>query len=87
MNAPVFRSRVPYNKVVLREVAPRIPGSLVAVLFGILAVGLLDLDDKGVAIVGSIESGLPSLGLPDGIEGSDYFTVRAAVEALRADSR
>jgi sulfate permease, SulP family len=56
-------------------VAPRIPGSLVAVLFGIAAVSVLDLADEGVAIVGAIESGLPSLGLPDGVEGSDYFTL------------
>jgi len=49
----------------LRERAPAVPGSLVAVLLGILAVKLFDLDDHGVEIVGQIDSGLPSLGLPD----------------------
>jgi high affinity sulfate transporter 1 len=49
----------------LRRFAPMIPGSLVAVLLGIAAVHLFNLDEHGVEIVGSIPSGLPSLGLPD----------------------
>ncbi|MFC9518636.1 SulP family inorganic anion transporter [Nocardiaceae bacterium NPDC056970] len=51
---------------------PLIPGSLLAVLLGIGAVSLLGLDDKGVAIVGHIDSGLPAVGLPDGIGFDDY---------------
>lgn len=51
--------------VALKELAPVVPGSLVAVLAGILAVSLFGLDEHGVAIVGEIEGGLPSLGLPD----------------------
>jgi high affinity sulfate transporter 1 len=54
-----------------RRFVPRVPGSLVAVLGGIAAVPLLGLDDKGVEIVGSIQSGLPSLGLPD-LGWADY---------------
>ena len=49
----------------LKELAPVVPGSLVAVLLGIVAVRLFDLDQHGVEIVGQIESGLPDLGLPD----------------------
>jgi MFS superfamily sulfate permease-like transporter len=49
----------------LKEVAPVLPGSLVVVVLGIVAVHLFDLDAHGVEIVGQIESGLPSLGLPD----------------------
>ncbi len=48
-----------------REYLPRAPGPLIAVIFGIAAVALFDLDAQGVSIVGEIESGLPSLGLPD----------------------
>jgi sulfate permease, SulP family len=43
---------------------PLVPGSLVVVVLGILAVSLFNLADKGVAIVGHIDSGLPQLGLP-----------------------
>jgi anti-anti-sigma factor len=49
----------------LKEWAPIVPASLVAVLLGIIAVRLFNLDDHGVAIVGHIDSGLPPLGPPD----------------------
>src|SRR6478672_6003972 len=58
--------------IVLKRVAPVVPGSLVAVLLGIAAVHLFDLDQHGVAIVGHIDSGLPSLGLPD-VPAHRYF--------------
>jgi SulP family sulfate permease len=48
-----------------RRFLPMIPGSLVAVAFGVAAVYAFDLDKHGVAIVGNIDGGLPSLGLPD----------------------
>jgi high affinity sulfate transporter 1 len=51
--------------LVLKRVAPVVPASLVAVAVGVLAVKLFDLADEGVSIVGHIDSGLPSLGLPD----------------------
>jgi sulfate permease, SulP family len=56
----------------LRRFAPAVPGSLVAVLLGIAAVGAFSLDEHGVAIVGHIERGLPSLGLPD-VQADDYL--------------
>jgi MFS superfamily sulfate permease-like transporter len=46
----------------LRRLAPVVPGSLAAVLLGIAAVAALDLK---VDIVGHIDGGLPSFGLPD----------------------
>jgi high affinity sulfate transporter 1 len=56
----------------LKEFAPVVPGSLVAVAFGIGAVALLGLDDQGVAIVGPIQGGLPTFGVPD-VAGLDYL--------------
>jgi SulP family sulfate permease len=49
----------------LRRFVPAVPGSLVAVGLGIAAVKIFDLDHHGVAIVGPIKSGLPTLGFPD----------------------
>jgi MFS superfamily sulfate permease-like transporter len=57
----------------LRRFVPAVPGSLVAVLFGVALVKLLDLDQHGVAIVGHIDSGLPTVGLPDGLGFGDYL--------------
>jgi sulfate permease, SulP family len=57
---------------VLRRVAPVVPSSLVAVAFAVVVVKLLDLDQHGVAIVGHIDRGLPSFGLPD-VSFRDYL--------------
>lgn len=47
------------------RLVPAIPGALAAVVAGIGAVEIFDLGSHGVAIVGSIDSGLPSLAVPD----------------------
>ncbi len=59
----------------LRHYAPVVPASLIAVIVGVVAVNVFDLADKGVEIVGPIDGGLPSLGLPGRV---------AAALALRA---
>jgi sulfate permease, SulP family len=61
----------------LKRFAPVVPGSLVVVLGGIAAVHLFDLDQHGVEIVGNIQSGLPSFGLPD-VGLSDYLDLAPA---------
>ena len=60
---------------------PVIPGSLVAVLLGILAVHLFGLDTAGVAIVGPIKSGLPSFGIPD-VSAADFLSLLSASVGL-----
>ena len=60
----------------LRRVAPVVPGSLVAVMLGIALVELFGLEQHGLDIVGNIEAGLPSLGLPDA-SASDYGSLAA----------
>lgn len=59
-----------------RRWLPRLPGSLVVVLLGVLAVPLLDLADRGVATVGPIQAGLPTLGMPG---ASNPITVAGAL--------
>src|SRR6476469_9757426 len=49
----------------LRAVAPQVPGALVLVVGGLIAAAVFDLGAKGVALVGDVPSGLPSLKLPD----------------------
>jgi len=48
----------------LRAYAPKVPAMLVVVALGIAAVAAFDLQDHGVAIVGAMPDGLPSLTFP-----------------------
>jgi SulP family sulfate permease len=48
----------------LRWIAPRFPAALVVVVAGIALSSLLNLEQHGVAVVGEIPSGLPSLKFP-----------------------
>jgi SulP family sulfate permease len=51
--------------VVVRRTMPFLPGSLVVVLLAIGATILFGLGERGLAVVGHIDAGLPRLGLPD----------------------
>jgi SulP family sulfate permease len=51
--------------ILLPRLVPRIPPALVAVAFGIALSALFPLGQLGVALVGDIPTGLPSLSLPD----------------------
>ncbi|QDQ99439.1 SulP family inorganic anion transporter [Tomitella fengzijianii] len=59
--------------LVLRRWLPLVPGALVVVVLGIVAVSVLSLDEHGVAIVGHIDAGMPTLGLPDGLAWRDFY--------------
>ena len=48
----------------LERYAPRIPGGLVVLVLGITLSALFDLSSHGVAIIGDIPTGLPSLAAP-----------------------
>lgn len=50
--------------LVVKKVNRKIPGPLLVVVFGILAVYGLDLASKGVKIVKEVPSGLPDFGVP-----------------------
>ncbi len=67
----------------LRRVAPRVPGALVLVVGGLLAARLFDLGERGVALVGTVPRGLPSVEVPDGALLWDHAgTVAIAAVAL-----
>ena len=65
----------------LRAVAPRVPGPLVAVLLGVLVSRLLDLEERGVGVIGEVSSSLPSVGLP-GIEWDDFDRLLAGAAGV-----
>lgn len=49
----------------LKKFVPRFPAALLVVIGSILAVELLDLESRGVTVVGDIPDALPAFGLPD----------------------
>ncbi len=50
--------------LVLRFIAPKIPGALVLVVGGLIASGLFDLAEYGIATVGDVPRGMPLPALP-----------------------
>jgi high affinity sulfate transporter 1 len=49
----------------LRRFVPRLPGTLIVVVGGLLASALFDLGDHGVSLVGDVPRGMPSVVFPD----------------------
>ncbi|WP_116999950.1 SulP family inorganic anion transporter [Desertimonas flava] len=68
--------------IAVREWLPLVPGSLVAVVVGVVAVTLFGLDEHGVEIVGEIDSGLPALGWPDGSSLRDGLRATGAAAGI-----
>ena len=67
----------------LRVVAPKIPGALVLVVGGLLASWIFDLGSHGVALVGTVPRGLPSVALPEWQQVRDHAgTIALAAVAL-----
>ncbi|MGH9279590.1 MAG: SulP family inorganic anion transporter, partial [Acidimicrobiales bacterium] len=56
----------------LRRWSPRVPGSLIVLVAGIVISAAVDLASRGVAVVGPIPSGLPRFALP-GATASDVL--------------
>jgi len=50
--------------VVLRRVAPGIPGAFVVVAASIAAVPTLGLEERGIALLGNVPAGIPAVHLP-----------------------
>ena len=58
--------------IVTRRVLPVVPPSLVVLALALVIAALADLEDHGIAVVGEVEGGLPSIGLP-GVGASDFL--------------
>lgn len=64
--------------VVLRRIAPRLPGPLIALVVGIVVSTVLDLAANGVAVVGDVRTGIPLPSLPGIAVGDIIFLVTGA---------
>jgi MFS superfamily sulfate permease-like transporter len=54
--------------------APRIPGGLIVLVLGIAISAILDLASHGVATIGKIPTGLPSVGFP-GLDSGELWVL------------
>jgi SulP family sulfate permease len=50
--------------LVLRKIAPRLPGPLFAVVGGIAASAAFDFSGHGIAVIARVAGGLPAIGIP-----------------------
>lgn len=66
----------------LARFARRVPGALVVVAIGIVAVALFGLDGHGVAIVGTIPGGVPTPALPSDVSLRDLGTLMPGALAV-----
>jgi SulP family sulfate permease len=66
---------------VIRRINRSLPGPLFVVVGAIILSAVLDLQSKGIAIVGEVPAGLPKLTIP-AVSGHDIFSLIPAVVAL-----
>jgi MFS superfamily sulfate permease-like transporter len=66
-------------QLALRWIAPKLPGPLIVVVLAIAASAFLDLEAKGVAVVGKIPPGLPGFDLPSFHAGDIWSLLPAAL--------
>ena len=67
----------------MKRYTPKIPGPLVALIVMTVVVAVFELDQKGVSVLGTIPSGLPTLTVPD-VPLADYVRLFPAAIAVVA---
>ena len=65
----------------MRRYTPKIPGPLLALIVMTVAVAAFGLDKKGVSVLGTIPSGLPTLAVPN-VPLADYVRLLPAAMAV-----
>ena len=67
----------------MKRYAPRVPGALVALILITVLVAMLNLDQKGVSVLGAIPSGPPSISFPV-VPPADYLRLLPGAMAVVA---
>jgi SulP family sulfate permease len=68
---------------VLKRAAPKLPGALIGLVLATVIVAVLNLDQRGVSVLGPVPAGLPALSLPQ-VSLSDYLRLFPGALALAA---
>ena len=67
--------------IAVRRFLPVLPPSLVVLALALVIAALADLEDHGIAVVGEVEGGLPSFGLP-GVGAGDFVDLMLPAAAF-----
>jgi len=67
--------------LVLKRLVPRVPAALVVVVLALALTWVFDLDQHGIAVVGSIDASLPSFHLP-GLPADDWLRLVATAAGI-----
>ena len=68
--------------VLVKRFVPRVPGPLLVLVLGIVAVETMDLTSHGVAVIPPVPSGLPSLDLPGLGDAGGLLTATAGIALM-----
>jgi high affinity sulfate transporter 1 len=68
--------------ILIRRFVPRLPGPIIVLVGSIILVGLLGLNEAGVAVIGEIRGGLPGLGLPTGVDFDQIVVLTSGALAI-----
>lgn len=67
----------------LGRFAPKLPGALIGLVLATILVAVLNLDERGVSVLGAVPAGLPALSLPQ-VSFGDYLSLLPGALALAA---
>ena len=68
--------------LLIRRFAPRLPGPLIVLVVSIALIGLLGLDQAGVAVLGQVSGGLAGIGLPSGLDSRQIISLLPGALAI-----
>jgi high affinity sulfate transporter 1 len=68
--------------LLIRRIAPRLPGPLIVLVSSIVLVGLLKLSESGVAVLGQTSGGFSAMGLPSGIDTRQIISLLPGALAI-----
>ena len=68
--------------IIIRRFTPRLPGPLIVLVASIALIGLLELDQGGIAVLGQVAGGLSALGLPSGLDSRQIISLLPGALAI-----
>ncbi len=68
--------------LLIRRFAPRLPGPLIVLVVSIALIGLLGLDQAGIAVLGEVSGGLMAIGLPSGLDTRQIISLLPGALAI-----